>query len=89
MLLSVLRSLIKLYRMTVSPALHLIMGPGQGCRFTPTCSEYAEEAVSRHGPGKGGWLALKRICRCHPFSRSGYDPVHAIPPGKFDDVFEY
>ncbi len=45
------------------------------CRFTPTCSQYAREAVTKYGPLKGGWLALRRILRCHPWGGSGYDPV--------------
>jgi len=45
------------------------------CRFTPSCSEYAREAVEVHGAGRGGWLALRRLSRCRPFGRSGYDPV--------------
>ncbi|WP_426168128.1 membrane protein insertion efficiency factor YidD [Sandarakinorhabdus sp. DWP1-3-1] len=45
------------------------------CRFTPTCSHYAVEALGRHGVVKGGWLALRRICRCHPWGGSGHDPV--------------
>lgn len=45
------------------------------CRYTPTCSQYAIEAVKKHGPLKGGWLALKRILSCHPWGGSGYDPV--------------
>lgn len=46
------------------------------CRFSPTCSQYALEAIEKYGALKGGWLALKRICRCHPFSKRGpYDPV--------------
>ena len=45
------------------------------CRFTPTCSEYARQAIAKHGPLKGAWLALRRILRCHPWGGSGYDPV--------------
>ena len=45
------------------------------CRFTPTCSEYARQAIAKHGPFKGLWLALKRLSRCHPWGGSGYDPV--------------
>ena len=49
------------------------------CRFIPTCSQYALTAVERYGAGKGGWLALKRICRCHPLCQGGYDPVPPDP----------
>ena len=45
------------------------------CRFTPTCSEYAKQALRKHGPIKGLWLAIRRILRCHPWGGSGYDPV--------------
>ena len=45
------------------------------CRFTPTCSEYARQAIAKHGPFKGLWLAIKRLSRCHPWGGSGYDPV--------------
>lgn len=45
------------------------------CRFTPTCSQYAVEALRRYGPFKGGWLTLRRLARCHPWGGSGYDPV--------------
>jgi putative membrane protein insertion efficiency factor len=45
------------------------------CRYTPTCSEYAIQALKKHGPFKGAWLATKRILRCHPWGGSGYDPV--------------
>jgi putative membrane protein insertion efficiency factor len=60
------------YRMLISPWL------GSNCRYQPTCSEYALEALERHGAFRGGWLALKRILRCRPGGGSGYDPV---PPG--------
>jgi putative membrane protein insertion efficiency factor len=62
--------LIKLYRNLISP-----LKKYPTCRFRPTCSEYAYEAVSRYGPWKGGFLALKRILRCHPWGGKGYDPV--------------
>ncbi len=64
-----LRGLVRLYRWTISP----ILAPR--CRFLPTCSEYAIDAIDRHGPLAGGWLALKRIARCHPWGGWGYDPV--------------
>ena len=62
--------LITLYQKFISP----LKKPC--CRFTPTCSQYAVEAIEKYGALKGGWLAFKRICRCHPFSRHDiYDPV--------------
>lgn len=61
--------LIKLYQWFISP----LTPPS--CRFTPTCSQYALEALRKYGPFKGGWLALRRILRCHPGGGSGYDPV--------------
>lgn len=61
--------LIAIYRYTVSPLL------GNNCRFYPTCSCYAQEAVGSHGVFRGGWLALKRISRCHPWHEGGIDPV--------------
>ena len=69
------RLLIRFYQLMLSPALHLIGGPGSGCRFTPSCSAYALEAIERHGFIKGSWLGLCRICRCQPWGGSGYDPV--------------
>ena len=61
--------LIEVYRVTLAPLV------GGFCRFLPSCSVYAEEAIRRHGAGEGSWLALRRILRCHPFHRGGFDPV--------------
>ena len=61
--------LIWFYRHCISP-----LTPA-ACRYTPTCSQYAVEAIKKYGPIKGGWLALKRILRCNPWGGSGYDPV--------------
>ena len=60
---------IRFYQRCISP----LTPPA--CRFTPTCSHYAVEAIRKHGPFKGFWLAVKRISRCHPWGGSGYDPV--------------
>jgi putative membrane protein insertion efficiency factor len=67
-----LLGLIRFYRRAVSP----LTPPS--CRFTPTCSAYAEEAIRLHGAGRGGWLAVRRLARCHPFGGSGYDPVPEV-----------
>lgn len=67
--------LIRGYRYTISPLL------GQSCRFTPSCSAYALEAIDRFGALRGSWLALRRILRCHPFHAGGYDPVPGKPDG--------
>ena len=50
------------------------------CRYLPTCSEYGEEAIARHGAWAGGWLTLARVCRCNPWGPSGFDPVPDLPP---------
>ena len=60
---------VRAYRLVFSPWV------GHGCRYQPTCSAYALEALEQHGAIKGGWLALKRIGRCQPFDGAGYDPV--------------
>jgi putative membrane protein insertion efficiency factor len=62
-------SALRFYKSAVSPLLP------PACRYTPTCSEYAMEAVERHGVLRGGWLALRRLVSCNPWSRGGYDPV--------------
>jgi putative membrane protein insertion efficiency factor len=67
--------LLHVYRVAVSPAI------GPACRFEPTCSVYAEQAIGRFGVLKGVYLALRRILRCHPFSRGGLDPVPATVEG--------
>ena len=64
-----LLKVISFYRRGISPLLP------PSCRFTPTCSAYAEEAIRRYGARRGGWMALRRLGRCHPFGGSGYDPV--------------
>jgi putative membrane protein insertion efficiency factor len=58
-------------------AYQILLGPlaGGACRFHPSCSEYAVEAIATHGPLRGLWLALARLARCHPFARAGVDPV--------------
>jgi hypothetical protein len=68
-LAAVLIGIVRVYQWGISPWL------GSRCRFEPTCSHYAVAAIRRFGPMKGGWLALRRILRCHPWGTSGYDPV--------------
>ena len=65
----VMRGLIRGYQLFLSPVLP------QSCRYEPSCSAYAMEAIGKHGPIRGGWLALKRILSCHPWGGHGYDPV--------------
>ena len=67
--------LVRAYQWAISPLIHWIAGPGAGCRFTPTCSRYAVEALERHGALRGGVLATRRLCRCHPWGGQGHDPV--------------
>lgn len=64
-----LRLLVRFYQLCISPLLP------PSCRFTPTCSEYAMQALRKYGPFKGLWLTVKRLSRCHPWGGSGYDPV--------------
>ena len=66
---------IRAYRVTISPAQAFLFGSTGGCRFTPTCSNYALDAVRQRGAVVGTALAAKRICRCHPWGGCGHDPV--------------
>jgi putative membrane protein insertion efficiency factor len=66
---TILVTMIRAYQLALRP---LLVG---SCRFVPTCSEYAVEAIDRHGPWRGGWLGLRRICRCRPGCAGGFDPV--------------
>ena len=68
---TVLKFLIKVYALSLSPWM------GRNCRFHPTCSAYAMEAVDEHGALKGSWLAIKRLSKCHPFNKS--DPIDPVP----------
>lgn len=69
MIAGLFRLLIRAYQVTLSPLL------GPRCRFAPSCSDYAMEAIARHGALAGAWLGLKRIARCHPWGGAGFDPV--------------
>lgn len=79
-----LRAPIALYRYTISPLL------GANCRYLPSCSQYASDAIDMNGAWKGSWLALARLCRCHPWGASGYDPApditgerHVLAPWRY------
>jgi putative membrane protein insertion efficiency factor len=78
----ILLAILDLYRRWLSPVLHAL-SPGGGCKFLPTCSEYASIAIATHGPLRGMILAAWRLLRCHPFTRGGLDPV---PPRQFPGV---
>jgi putative membrane protein insertion efficiency factor len=69
--------LVKLYRLTLSPWI------GNACRFTPTCSQYALQALEQHGAAAGTYLTAARIARCHPWCAGGHDPVPSAPPRLF------
>ena len=72
--------LLRAYKRAVSP-----MCP-PSCRYVPSCSEYAREAVERYGAARGSWMALGRILRCHPFVKGGYDPVVRHDPGATQEI---
>ncbi|MCX7826261.1 MAG: membrane protein insertion efficiency factor YidD [Verrucomicrobiae bacterium] len=71
----ILLKLLRAYQLLVSPALHGLLPARTGCRFLPSCSHYAMDALRAHGAWRGGWLALRRLGRCHPWGGHGYDPV--------------
>jgi putative membrane protein insertion efficiency factor len=77
---SLVRGAIRFYQLALSP----LVGPA--CRFHPSCSQYALEAVSRFGVLRGGWLTVRRLGRCHPFHPGGYDPVPPLSPHCHDHV---
>lgn len=78
---------IRVYRWTLSPAQLYLFGSTAGCRFTPTCSAYALEAIATQGALTGCWLTLKRLGRCHPWGGCGHDPVPARPFHASDSGF--
>ena len=71
---------VRVYRVTFSPAKTFLFGPLGKCRFEPSCSHYALESLQKHGAIRGSWLAVRRVCRCHPWGSCGCDPV---PNAKF------
>ena len=75
---SCVRGAHRAYKLTLSPLI------GRHCRFLPTCSDYAAQALIDHGPWRGSWLAARRLCRCNPWGGSGYDPPPP-PPGRSDE----
>jgi hypothetical protein len=72
---TILLAVIRLYQLTLSALF------GRRCRYLPTCSEYASDAIRRHGAGRGSLLAVARVCRCHPWGQQGFDPVPEIYEG--------
>lgn len=76
----VLLGAVRLYQVAVSPVLPAVFGPTYGCRFHPSCSEYAKQSLQQHGALRGALLAMYRIARCAPYSAGGFDPVPAARP---------
>jgi uncharacterized protein len=82
-----LLAMIAFYRRWISPALHAI-SPG-GCRYLPTCSEYAATAIAIHGPVRGTAMGIGRLLRCHPFARGGFDPVPVAARGANETAYPH
>jgi uncharacterized protein len=82
-----LLAMIAFYRRWISPALHAI-SPG-GCRYLPTCSEYAATAIAIHGPVRGAAMGIGRLLRCHPFAHGGFDPVPVASRGGNETVYPH
>ncbi len=80
---SLLLLLLRAYKLGISPLL------GQHCRFYPSCSEYAQQAIAAHGALRGGLLAGKRLCKCHPWHAGGVDPVPDVHPGRHASSCEH
>jgi putative membrane protein insertion efficiency factor len=76
----ILVGLLRLYRWVLSPLKTALFGPLGRCRYQPSCSAYALEAVQTHGAARGSWLALRRLARCHPWGGCGDDPVPPLRP---------
>jgi hypothetical protein len=76
---SILLGVIRLYQLTLSRVLP------PSCRFVPSCSQYGYEAIARYGVLRGGWLAVKRVSRCHPLNPGGYDPVPDLPISNLEE----
>jgi putative membrane protein insertion efficiency factor len=76
---ALLLAVIRVYQRAFAPVLPALLGPQCRCGYAPSCSHYAAEALQRHGLVAGGWLALRRLARCTPFHRGGFDPVPRRP----------
>ncbi|HEU5397399.1 MAG TPA: membrane protein insertion efficiency factor YidD [Verrucomicrobiae bacterium] len=87
-LTSALILLVRFYQLILSPAKTFLFGPAAECRFEPSCSDYALDALKSHGAVAGGWLAVKRVCRCHPWGGCGHDPVPAAKASVGDSKTE-
>ena len=74
MMKRILLAFLDFYGRWISPAVRSL-SPATSCRYQPTCSQYAREAIQVHGAARGGWMALRRLLRCHPFGRGDFDPV--------------